>query len=81
MDQLGVSREQVTPDARLVEDLNADSLDIIEITMRLEEHFYLAVPDAKVEQIKTAADIYDFVAAVREVAKTRSPGNSAAAER
>jgi acyl carrier protein len=81
MDQLGVSREQVTPDARLVEDLNADSLDMIEITMMLEERFCLAVPDAKVEQIKTVADIYDFVAAAREESKMRLPDNSVTAER
>jgi acyl carrier protein len=64
MDQLTISREQVTPDARLSEDLNADSLDMIEITMMLEERFGMAVPDVKVEQIKTVADIYDFVADV-----------------
>jgi len=80
MDQLGVSRGQVTPDARLVEDLNADSLDMIEITMMIEERFCLAVTDAKVERIKTAADIYGFVATVREEAKMRSPGNSAVAQ-
>jgi acyl carrier protein len=69
MDQLTISREQVTPDAKMVEDLNADSLDMIEITMMLEERFGLAVPDAKAEQIKTVADIYDFVADIREEAK------------
>jgi acyl carrier protein len=78
MDQLTVSREQVTPDARLAEDLNADSLDMIEITMMLEERFGLATPDAKVEQIKTVADIYDFIASAREEAKMRSPDNSVA---
>jgi acyl carrier protein len=44
---------------------------MIEITMMLEEHFCLAVPDAKVEQIKTASDIYGFVATVRKEAKMR----------
>jgi acyl carrier protein len=63
----------------MVEDLNADSLDMIEITMALEEHFCLAVPDAKVEQIKTVADIYDFVADVREKAKLGLPDNSVTA--
>jgi acyl carrier protein len=62
MEQLAIPRTQITPDARIVEDLNADSLDKIEITMMLEERFALAIPDAKVEKIQTVADIYDVVA-------------------
>jgi acyl carrier protein len=80
MDHFCVSREQVTPEARLVEDFIADSLDMIEITMMLEERFCLAFPDAKAEQIKTAADIYDLVAAAQKEAKMRSLANPAVAE-
>ena len=66
MEQLAIPRAQITPDARIVEDLNADSLDRIEITMMLEERFSLAIPDAKVEKIQTVADIYDAVAGMRK---------------
>jgi acyl carrier protein len=66
MEQLAVPREQITPDARIIEDLIADSLDIIEITMMLEERLALTIPDAKVEEIHTVADIYDAVAGLRK---------------
>jgi acyl carrier protein len=66
MEQLAIPRAQITPDARIVEDLNADSLDKIEITMMLEERFALTIPDAKVEKIQTVADIYAAVAGLRE---------------
>jgi acyl carrier protein len=65
MEQLAIPRAQISPDARLVEDLLADSLDKIEITMMLEERFVLAIPDAKAEKIQTVADIYDAVASLR----------------
>jgi acyl carrier protein len=72
MEQLAIPRAQITPDARIVEDLNADSLDKIEITMMLEERFALTIPDAKVEKIQTVADIYAAVAGLREQVKIRN---------
>jgi acyl carrier protein len=69
MEQLNVSLSQVAPEARITDDLNADSLDIIEITMKLEELFALAIPDARAEKIQTVSDIYDTVADIREQAK------------
>jgi acyl carrier protein len=62
MEKLEVDRSQVTPDALIVEDLIADSLDVIDITMMLEEHFDVTIPDARADQIRTVADLYDAVA-------------------
>ncbi|MFA5586929.1 MAG: acyl carrier protein [Saccharofermentanales bacterium] len=57
VDLLGVEEAQVTPDAMLIEDLNADSLDAVELAMRLEEYFNIKVEDTEIEDMKTVADI------------------------
>jgi acyl carrier protein len=62
MDQLHVSREQVTPEAGLEADLGADSLDIVDITMKIEERFDITVPDASDERVKTVEDLYEVLA-------------------
>jgi acyl carrier protein len=57
VDLLGVDEEQVTPDAMLIEDLNADSLDAVELAMQLEEYFDIKVEDTEIESMKTVIDI------------------------
>jgi acyl carrier protein len=61
MDQLDIKREQVTPGALIVEDLCADSLDVMEISMKLEETFGFTIDDEKLERIKSMEDLYDAV--------------------
>lgn len=61
MDQLHVNRDQVTPEARLEADLGADSLDIVEIGMKLEEEFSFTIADENMERIETLDDLYQAV--------------------
>jgi acyl carrier protein len=60
--QLGVDREMITPEAHVVDDLGADSLDIVELVMALEEAFDLEIPDDDAEKIRTVQDIYQYLA-------------------
>lgn len=60
--QLDVKTEQLIPEARLMDDLGADSLDVVEITMALEDRLNLAIPDERWERVRTVADIYESVA-------------------
>ncbi len=62
VEQLGVQRAQLTPDARLGEDLGADSLEDVEIIMALEERFNLSIPDEVSEKISTVGDIFETLA-------------------
>lgn len=62
INQLAVSRDQLTPEAKLEADLCADSLDIIEITMALEETFDLTIPDEEAGSVHTVGDIYRVLA-------------------
>lgn len=66
MAQLELNREQVTPESRIIEDLNADSLDVIEISMNLEEQFNITIPDEGWDRVRTVGDIYDAVAGLLE---------------
>lgn len=59
--QLAVPKEKVTRTARFQEDLGADSLDVVEIVMELEDAFNIEIPDAMSEKIKTVGDVIDFV--------------------
>ena len=57
VEQLGVSREEISPDASFVEDLGADSLDLVELVMAMEEEFDVEIPDddaARIERIRDA---------------------------
>lgn len=56
-----VDESEVTPGARLVEDLGADSLDIVEIVMALEEEFDIEVPDDEADDAVTVKDVLDYV--------------------
>lgn len=59
--QLGVDKEMVTPEANVVDDLGADSLDVVELVMALEEAFDLEIPDEEAEKIRTVKDIIDYL--------------------
>ncbi len=63
VDQLGVSEDQVTPEASFVDDLGADSLDTVELVMALEEEFDAEIPDDKAESIVRVKDAVDFIKA------------------
>jgi acyl carrier protein len=68
-EQLGVEVASLTPDAHLLDDLGADSLDVVELVMALEEEFGIEVPDDDVENIRTVSDVVEYMAArVEEVA-------------
>jgi acyl carrier protein len=60
-EQLGVDLTEVTPDARILEDLGADSLDVVEMVMSLEEAFDIEIPDEDVEELRTVADVERYV--------------------
>lgn len=61
VDQLGVEEEEVTPEAHFIEDLGADSLDIVELVMALEEEFSLEIPDEEAEKISTVNDAVEYI--------------------
>ncbi len=66
VDQLGVDDSEVKPNASFVDDLNADSLDLVELVMSLEEEFSgdskrLEIPDEDAEKIKTVQDAVDYI--------------------
>ena len=63
VEQLGVREDQVTPEARFIEDLNADSLDIVELVMALEEEFDMEMADGEAENIKTVGDVVEYIQA------------------
>ena len=60
-DTLGVNEEEVVPEATFVDDLGADSLDIVELIMALEEEFDLEIPDEDAENIKTVQDVMNYI--------------------
>ena len=61
VDQLGVEEDQVVPAASFVDDLNADSLDLVELIMSLEEEFKLEISDEDAEGIKTVGDAIEYI--------------------
>lgn len=62
VEQLGVDEEEVTPDASFVDDLGADSLDLVELIMSMEEEFGVDISDEDAEKIVTVKDAMDYVA-------------------
>jgi len=60
-DQLGVDIEKITPEARFVDDLGADSLDVVELIMAFEEEFGVEIPDEDAEKIATVKDVLDYI--------------------
>ena len=59
--QLGIDHGDVTPEASVVDDLGADSLDVVELVMALEEEFNLEIPDEEAEKIKSVNDIFSHM--------------------
>jgi acyl carrier protein len=60
-EQLGVDEAEVTPQASFVDDLNADSLDLVELIMSLEEEFGMEIPDEDAENIRTVQEAVEYV--------------------
>jgi acyl carrier protein len=60
-DNLGVNKEQVTRSTSFTEDVGADSLDIVELVMELEEEFEITIPDEEAEKIKTVGEAIDYI--------------------
>jgi acyl carrier protein len=61
VDQLGVNADQVTPEAKFVEDLGADSLDTVELVMAFEEEFDIEVPDEEAEKLQSVGDVVTYI--------------------
>jgi acyl carrier protein len=59
--ELSVSEEEVTPEASFIDDLNADSLDLVELIMALEEEFGVKISDEEADKIKTVKDAMDYL--------------------
>ena len=61
VEQLGVAETAVTMEASFIDDLDADSLDIVELIMALEEEFDMEIPDADAEKVVTVGDVVDYI--------------------
>lgn len=61
VDQLDVDEDEITMEASITEDLGADSLDVVDLIMSLEEEFDIKIPDEEVENVKTVGDIVKFI--------------------
>ncbi len=61
VEQLGVKEDQVTMDAKFIEDLGADSLDIVELIMALEEEFGYEIPDEEAEKLLNVGDVIKYI--------------------
>ena len=61
VEQLGVEREKIEETSTFVDDLAADSLDIVELIMNLEEKFGIEIPDSDAEKIATVKDVIDYI--------------------
>jgi len=63
VDKLGVERSEVTPEAVFVDDLGADSLDLVELIMAMEEEFGMEIADEDAEKLRTVQDVISFISA------------------
>lgn len=61
VDQLGVEEDEITMESSFIDDLGADSLDIVELIMALEEEFDLEIPDSEAEKITTVGDVVEYI--------------------
>jgi acyl carrier protein len=66
--QLGIEEDDVTAEASVIDDLGADSLDVVELVMALEEEFDLEIPDEEAEKIKSVQNIFDYMASALQAA-------------
>jgi len=62
-DQLGLTEEEIKPESKFIEDLGADSLDIVELIMAMEEEFQTEIPDDEAEKIRCVGDAIEYVKA------------------
>jgi len=60
-EQLGMGTEEIRTEAQFMADLGADSLDIVELVMAMEDEFGISIPDDKIEEIKTVQDSIDYI--------------------
>lgn len=60
-ESLGVSPDEITPESSFIDDLGADSLDIVELVMEIEKQFELEIPDDEAEKISTVQDAVDYI--------------------
>ena len=60
-EQLDADKEDKTADTRIAEDLNADSLDVVELLMAIEDEFEITIPDEEIENLKTVGDVADYI--------------------
>jgi acyl carrier protein len=63
VEELGVDEAEVTPNARFIDDLGADSLDTVELVMRFEEEFSIEIPDEEAEKILSVKNAIDYIEA------------------
>ena len=68
-EQMGVPEEEISRDTSFVNDLNADSLDTVELVMEFEEEFELSIPDEEAEKIQTVGQAIDYIKSHLEAAK------------
>lgn len=61
VEQLGVTESSVTMEASFIDDLGADSLDIVELVMALEEEFDMEIPDSDAEKVVTVSDVVEYI--------------------
>jgi acyl carrier protein len=61
MEQLDVTREECVPEASFIDDLGADSLDLVELIMEMEENFGLQISDEELEKIRTVQDVVNYL--------------------
>jgi acyl carrier protein len=61
VEQLGVTKAELAPEAHFIDDLGADSLDIVELVMAMEEEFDIEIPDDDAEEIQTISDAFVYV--------------------
>ncbi len=60
-EQLGISKDSIKPESNILEDLGADSLDVIEMLMTLEDEYGITIPDEKINQVKTISEIVALI--------------------
>ncbi|NPB03487.1 MAG: acyl carrier protein [Thermotogae bacterium] len=61
VEELGVTPDKVTENARFIEDLGADSIAVMELVMKMEEEFGLSIPDEDIEKLRTVGDVVEYV--------------------
>ncbi|MCR5528598.1 acyl carrier protein [Oscillospiraceae bacterium] len=66
VDQLGVEEDKITMDSSFVDDLNADSLDMVELVMAMEQEFDVSIPDEVAEKVGTVGDAVEYIKSLAE---------------